>query len=72
MNWKLKENIRLNKTCSTCRFGTVMTHDNTFELCMYDMEHTSDVVNEIDELEISHQPSVAPRIKTCEKWEPKN
>lgn len=56
MHWKLKENIRLNKVCSTCEFGSCMSHNHAHELCLKDMD------------EEECMPANAPRIKTCLDW----
>lgn len=53
MNWKLKENLRLNKTCSTCECGTTLASDTSIPLCFK---------------EGGEIPDLGPRIKTCLEW----
>jgi len=60
MNWKLKENIRLNKVCSTCLYGTHLTGSKEVELCTKDME--------IEDSWEYRDPELSPRIKTCLEW----
>lgn len=58
MNWKFKENIRLNKACSTCYYGTKINRsDIDIDICTY----------KILENNYEH-PETSPRIKTCLKW----
>lgn len=54
MNWKLKENIRLNKICSTCKHGTCLVHNKSVELCFKDDGECPS--------------TLAPRIRTCLEW----
>ena len=51
MDWKLKENIRLNKVCSTCEDGSFLFSDRSVKLCLKDKSTTV--------------PQLAPKIKTC-------
>ena len=57
IHWKLQENCRLNKTCMTCKYGTMLTGSNEVSLCLYDIHNNS-----------MHHPSTIPGIKTCFKW----
>ena len=59
LHWKLKENIRENRICSTCYYGTSLSGCDDFALCLYDFEHNGD-----------HHPSPSPSIKTCFKYKP--
>lgn len=58
MHWKLKENIRLNKVCSTCGHGSFIMSNKKIELCL--KEESIDM------------PELAPRIKTCLFYEERN
>lgn len=58
MDWQLKENVRLGKTCEVCVYGTHLTGDPSVGLCDWNMEH-----------EGWDHPELAPRIKTCLKFE---
>lgn len=54
MDYKLRENIRLNKVCSTCEYGSCLSSNESVELCLKDMGCDDD-----------SSPILAPRIKTC-------
>jgi len=56
MHWKLKENIRLNKICSTCKHGSSIINHKEIELCCKDEEG-------------GECPMIlAPKIRTCLEW----
>ena len=57
MNWKLKENIRLNKVCDTCYHGTSFTGKEEITLCIMDLDCAD-----------GYFPKLIPRIKTCLEW----
>jgi hypothetical protein len=52
LNWKLKENLRLNKTCQTCFYGCEET-----SFCTQNMY----ALNE-------HEPKLQSSINTCSEW----
>ncbi len=56
MNWKLKENVRMNKVCSTCMYGSRLMADESVELCLKDIDTGDDD---------TYSPKLSPRIKTC-------
>jgi len=60
MNWKLKENVRLNKVCSTCIHGSHLMSNESVELCLKDMDTDNDD---------TMMPALSPRIKTCLNYE---
>ncbi len=53
MDWKLKENIRLDKICDTCLYGTSFTGKTDITLCLFEM---------------IEMPDITPRIRTCNNW----
>jgi len=54
MHWKLRENIRLDKVCSTCKHGTCLTKNENIGLCFKNEEECP--------------TKLAPRIRTCFEW----
>lgn len=42
MNYKLKENMRLNKVCSICIHGSHLMSNESVELCLKDIDTDND------------------------------
>ena len=69
MHWKLKENIRLGKICSSCRYGSYLNtitnqyaKNPDFGLCCKNMGCLE------NDWEGDDDPDIAPRIRTCRDW----
>ena len=58
LDWKLQENIRNNKVCSTCYYGGTLSDSSETSLCIYDFYNNHSI----------EHPDLIPRIKTCLKW----
>ena len=64
VHWKLHENIRLNKTCKTCIYGTEASKNYIKEylpLCT--------IVEKDEAINDDWFPSICPKILTCINWE---
>ncbi len=56
IDWKLEQNIRENKVCNTCQYGTSFADKDEVIFCLYNIDvHPDDI----------------PGIKTCLKWKNK-
>jgi hypothetical protein len=55
--WEMREQIRNNKTCGTCRYGAELSGNSAVPLCSYYFWEENE-----------KHPKLAPSINTCPKW----